>query len=177
MRKPSMKVLAPIVALGAVPLVAISGSASASASAAARRDGGQVHVYEVAPSLSSSVASVVTTGAITDSGSNYEGVAGGGTINKIVFSKGSIEVSSAGLTGHPPTVDPRTCSFTRTLRGTVPIVNGGGTGAYAGVTGTFQVTVKVVGIFPTSASGGCDEAAAPVAGISWVRGVGTVSFN
>ena len=175
MTKPSKKLLAPIVALGAVPLVAIGGSASASA--AGGRAGGRVHVYEVAPSLSSNVASVVATGAITDYGTNYQGVAGGGTINKIVFSKGDIEVSTAGLTGKPPTVDPRTCSFKRSLYGTVPIVTGGGTGAYVRASGTFQVTIKVVGILPVLQSGGCDETAPPVAGISWVRGVGTVSLN
>lgn len=170
------KILAPL-AVFAVALPLIPGG---SAAAAGKPAGGVVHIYEAVPSLSSSFADDVLTGAITDHGKDYEGVAGNGTINKFVLSKGSFEVSIANLVSQPaPRVDAKTCSFTSTVTASIPIVRGSGKGAYAGITGTIKFTITEAGILPKLKSGSCNESqsATPVAGVSWAKGSGTVSFK
>lgn len=155
-------------------------SSGGSAAAAGKPAGGVVHIYEAVPSLSSSVADDVLTGAITDHGKDYEGVAGNGTRNKIVLAKGSFEVSTARLvSGPPPRVDANTCSFTSTISAPIPIVSGSGTGAYRGIRGTVRVAVTEAGILPRLSSGKCNESqgARPLAGVSWATGSGTVSFH
>jgi hypothetical protein len=107
-------------------------------------------------------------------------VAGKGTINKIDLSKGSFEVNIAKFVSHPPPpVDPKTCSFADSFTASAPIVKGTGTGAYAGIRGTFKVTVTNAGILPKLKSGKCNESpnATPVAGVSWAKGPATVSFK
>jgi hypothetical protein len=168
--------VAPPAVLG-LALIAISGGL---ASAAPKPAGGVVHVYEVSASIASPVATDVLTGAITDHGKDHSGVAGKGTINKIDLSKGSFEVNIAKFVSHhPPPVDPKTCSFADSFTASAPIVKGTGTGAYAGIRGTFKVTVTNAGILPKLKSGKCNESpnATPVAGVSWAKGSATVSFK
>jgi hypothetical protein len=164
-----------LVSLGVVVLAVSGGSASATTTHA----GGSVHVYEVAPSLASHAANDVITGAITDHGKDYEGVAGNGTINRIVLSTGSFEISTARTTAEPPTINHRTCSVASSFNATVPIVNGTGRGAYAGISGKFKVTITQVAIAPRRQNHTCNLSpnTTPVAGVSWTRGSGTVSFK
>jgi hypothetical protein len=164
-----------LVSLGVVLLTVFGGSASATTTAA----GGKVHVYEVAPSLASRTANDVITGAITDHGKDYEGVAGNGTINRIVLSKGSFEISTTRITPNPPVINHRTCAVASSFSATVPIVKGTGRGAYAGVSGKFKVTITQVEIAPTRKNHTCNLSpnATPVAGVSWTKGSGTVSLK
>jgi hypothetical protein len=149
------------------------------ASATTVHPGGRVQVYEVAPSLASNTANDVITGAIADHGKDYEGVAGNPTINKIVLSKGSFEISTARMTPKPPTANPRTCSTASSFTATVPIINGTGRGAYTGISGEFKVTITQAGIAPRRMDHTCNLGpnVTPVAGVSWTRGSGTVSFK
>lgn len=171
-RSAGLLVLVPV---GVLLLVVFGGSASATATHA----GGRVQVYEVAPSLASNAANDVITGAITDHGKDYEGVAGNGTINKIVLSKGSFEVSTARTTPKPPTVNSRACSIASSFTATVPIVTGSGRGAYTGISGEFKITIFQAAIAPRRRNHSCNLSpnATPVAGLSWTRGSGTVSFK
>ena len=155
------------------------GILGASASATTVHPGGRVHVYEVAPSLTSNTANDVITGAIADHGKDHEGVAGNPSINKIVLSKGSFEISTAQMTPKPPTVNPTTCSAASSFTATVPIISGTGRGAYAGISGEFDVTITQAGIVPRRADHTCNLSpnVTPVAGVSWTRGSGTVSFK
>jgi hypothetical protein len=108
-----------LVSLGVPAAVVLGGSASA----AVKPAGGLVHIYEIVPSLSSTFATDVFTGAITDHGRDYEGVSGHGTINKIALSKGSFEISIVSLASKPqPPVDPKTCSVASSVTASVPIV-------------------------------------------------------
>lgn len=168
-------VLLLLVPLGVLLLSVFDGPASATASGA----GGRVQVYEVAPSLASNAADDVITGAITDHGKDYEGVAGNGTINKIVLSKGSFEISTARMTPKPPTVNPSTCSIASAFTATVPVIGGTGRGAYAGISGNFKVTIIQAGIAPRRKNHNCNLSpnVTPVAGVSWTKGSGTVSFK
>ena len=157
-------------------LLAVCGG---SAPATATRGGGRVQVYEVAPSLARNAASDVITGAVTDHGKDYKGVAGNGTVNKIVLSKGSFEISTAGISPKPPTVNSRTCSIASSFTATVPIVKGSGRGAYTGISGKFKVTIIEAAIAPRHKNHSCNLSpkVTPVAGVSWTRGSGTVSFK
>ena len=167
--------LLPLVPLGVFAL----GVLGESASATTVPTGGRVQVYEVAPSLASNTANDVITGAIADHGQDYEGVAGNPRINKIVLSKGSFEISTARITPKPPIVNPRTCSTSSSFTATVPIISGTGRGAYAGISGEFDVTIIQAGIVPRRTDHTCNLSpnVTPVAGVSWTRGSGTVSFK
>jgi hypothetical protein len=176
MQKRNAAFLAPLAAVGVTLLVVTAGLASA----AGKQAGGVVHIYEVSPSLSGSVATDILTGAITDHGVDHEGAPVGKTTNKLVLTKGSFEVSVARLVSQPPPpVDPKTCSFAFSVTEPTPIVKGKGTGAYSGMSGTFKVTVTEAGILPKLKSGKCNEGptATPVAGVVSVKGSGTVSFK
>jgi hypothetical protein len=66
-----------------------------------------IHVYEVVPSLSSSSADDIVTGAITDDGKDHEGVGGNRGFNRFVLTKGSFEINVTKLAG-PPLASRRT---------------------------------------------------------------------
>jgi hypothetical protein len=83
----------------AAPLPHLPG---ASAAPAGQLAGGVIHVYEVVPSLSSSSANDVLTGAITDHGKDHEGVGGDRALNTFVLTKGSFEVNVSKLAAQPP---------------------------------------------------------------------------
>jgi hypothetical protein len=170
------KFLAPAAALGVALLAASAGLATAAVPTA----GGEVHVYEADPSLASPVGNIVLTGAITDHGKDHEGVAGGGTINKLVLSKGSFEVNTVKLDDNPPPpVNGSSCSFADSVSGPTSIVKGSGTRAYKGISGTIKITVTEAGLVPRLKSGKCNDSpsAVPVAGVALVRGSGRVSFR
>ena len=166
------RVLGPLAILGAVPVVLAGGAALA----AGKPAGGVVHVYEVDPSLTSSVGDIILTGAITDHGKDHQGIAAKGTINKLVLTKGTFEVNTSKLTVNPP-LDPKTCTIAGSATGPVAIVTGSGTGAYRGLRGTVTTTVTIAGVLPKLKSGKCNGKAAPIAGFSWVKASGRVSFK
>ena len=123
---------------------------------------------------------IILTGAITDHGTDHQGVAGRGDYNLLALSKGtfSFEVSDAGnLPPNFPPLNPTTCSSDGTTTVPVPIVHGTGTGAYHGISGTFQITVTFASILPRLANGQCDTNATHYPGIQISRGAGTVSFK
>jgi hypothetical protein len=139
-----------------------------------------IHVYEVVPSLSSSSADDIVTGAITDDGKDHEGVGGNRGFNRFVLTKGSFEINVTKLADHPlPRVEPTTCSFTSRVTAPIPIVRGTGMGSYRGISGTIEVAITETGILGRSKSGKCNESpsATPVAGVSWATGSGTASFK
>jgi hypothetical protein len=164
--------LAPLAILAVVPAVLIGGSAAAGA----KPVGGVVHVYEVDSSLTSNLGNIILTGAINDHGQDRQGVAAKGTINKLVLTKGTFEVDTSKLTLNPP-LDAKTCTVAGSSTGPVSVVAGSGTGAYRGLRGTVRTTVTIVGVLPTLKNGKCNGNAAPVAGFSWVKGSGRLSFQ
>jgi hypothetical protein len=165
------RLVAPLAILGAVPGLLVGGSAVAGGKPA----GGVVHVYEDDSSLTTNLGNIILTGAINDHGKDRQGVAGKGTINKLVLTKGTFEVDTSKLTLNPP-LDAKACTLAGSSTGPVSIVAGSGTGAYRGVRGTVTTTVTIVGVLPKK-NGKCNTNAAPVAGFSWVKGSGRVSFQ
>ena len=91
MRNRKVKLLAPLALLSAAVLAVSGGLATAAGSST----GGEVHWYEADTALAGSLGTVVLTGAITDHGTDHQGVADGGNYNRFVLSKGSFEINIA----------------------------------------------------------------------------------
>ena len=174
MQKRKAKFLAPLAIVSAA-LLAVGGGL---ASAAGRPTGGQVHFYEADTALAGNVGTVILTGAVTDHGTDHQGIAGGGTINRLVLSKGSFEVN-LGVLGNQLLfpVDPKTCSSDGSATAQVPIVEGTGTGAYRGISGTIQTTATVASILPRLENGECNTSATRYPGVLLANGSGTVSYK
>ena len=102
----------------------------------------------------------------------------GGEINKLVLSKGSFEVNVGGFgaTLDFP-VNPKTCSSDGSATAQVPIVDGTGTRAYKGISGTIDVTVSIASIVPRLASRDCNTNATRYPGVLIASGTGTVSYK
>ena len=173
MRNQKTLLLAPLAVLSAATLAVPAGLASADGSSTA----GKVHIYEADTSLAGPVGTDILTGAITDHGTDHQGVAGGGNYNKIVLSKGSFEISAVNLAPNFPPLNSTTCSSDGTETVAVPIVHGSGTGAYKGISGTFQLAVTFASILPRLANGACNTNATRYPGIEISRGAGTVSYK
>jgi hypothetical protein len=156
-------------------LLAVSGGL---ASAAGKPTGGLVHLYEADTGLAGNLGTVILTGALTDHGKDHQGVAGGGAINKLVFSKGSFEVNVGNL-GKKLVfpVDPKTCSSAGSATAPVPIVKGTGTGAYRGISGTLKTTAAIASIVPRLKNGKCNTTATQYPGVLLASSSGAVSYK
>jgi hypothetical protein len=165
--------LTPLAVVSAAVLAASGGLASADGAST----GGAVHIYEADTALDGNLGTVILTGAITDHGIDHQGVAGGGNYNKLVLSKGSFEINLANLPPNFPPLNPTTCSSDGTTTAPIPIVNGSGTGAYKGISGTFEITVTFASILPRLANGQCNTNATRYPGIGIARGAGTVAYK
>lgn len=162
--------LGPLAILATTLLAAWGGLASA----AGTRAGGEVHAYQVDPPHGN-VGRIILTGAITDHGTDHEGVAGGGSFNKIVLSKGSFEINVSHV-GNVP-VDPKTCVSAGSASGGTPIVKGSGTGAYRGIRGTFQTTVTAASLLPRKNDKCNTSATRGYPAIFMAKASGTVSYK
>jgi hypothetical protein len=116
-------------------------------------------ISEADTALAGNLGTVFLTGAITDHGRDHQGVAAGGTINKIVLSKGSFEINVGKL--GTMLLFPSTRGTARPTGQPVhlTIVPGTGTGAYRGITGTFETTATVASIAARRKNGKCNTSA------------------
>lgn len=140
--------------------------------------GGAVHIYEADTALAGNLGTVILTGAITDHGTDHQG-AGGDGINLLKLSKGTFEIN-VGVVGnelHSLPIDPTTCSSDGSATAPIPIVDGSGTGAYQGISGTFQTRASEAFILPRLPNGQCNTNATKYPGVLIARGAGTVSFK
>lgn len=149
---------------------------SAAASAQSSSSSGNIQVW-VTPSLTGNGGGkILITGAIGDHGITKKAKGS----NLAVLKKGTITVNlkqfnAAGNSANP-SVNPSTCSGSFTYSAPVPIVSG--TGAYAGITGSFNLTGQFAFILPKTKSGSCNMSnnANPVSQYASVSGSGTVSL-
>jgi hypothetical protein len=169
-----VKLLAPLALVSAAVLAVSGGLASADGSSS----GGKVHWYEADTGLDGSLGTVILTGAVTDHGTDHQGVAHGGDYNRFVLSKGTFEISIAkfGNELNFP-VNPATCSADGSATAPIPIVDGTGTRAYKGISGTIQTTVTFAWILPRLANGKCNTNATRYPGIALASGAGTVTYK
>jgi hypothetical protein len=131
---------------------------------------------------------VVVTGAIADSGKSANASSSGtpskkGTYKLLTLKKGTILLNTTQLgkdlnnNNTPPTTfNSTTCSGTFAVTDPVPVVSG--TKAYAGITGTANITVTFAFVLPLT-KGKCNTNtnANPIAQYGSVAGTGTVSFS
>ncbi len=148
---------------------------SAAAFAQSSTSGGNIQVW-ITPSLTGNGGGkILITGAIAD-----YGITKGNKTGKAVLKKGTITVNlkqfNTATNNVNPTINPSNCSTSFSASAPVPIVSG--TGAYAGITGSFTLTAQFAFILPKTKSGSCNtsNSANPLSQYGSVSGTGTVSL-
>lgn len=141
---------------GALALAGCTAAAATTGSASKPADLPRLtHITAYSIDTDNPVLASVVSGAIGDYGPATEissggtgGSAHGGEL-ELDLTRGSFRLDIAGIdqefvngTSHEP-VYPRTCSTFVSVRDTVPIVPGSGTGAYRGIAGTFAMTLTL----------------------------------
>jgi hypothetical protein len=169
--------------------VAVLGSllfSGASAFGASAPAGGTIKVWLTPAANGGGGGSVVITGAIGDYGKTNKVNSAGkidkkGAFGNFVLKKGTIlvdrrQLNAATQSSQPTDFNAVTCSASQTATAPVPIVSG--TKAYAGVSGTVNITFTFALVLPLT-NGKCDmnTNANPIAQYGSVAGTGTVSFG
>jgi len=176
MQKRSVKFVAPLAMLSAAVLAVSTGLASASGTSTI----GTAHFYEADTAVAGNLGTVVLTGAITDSGTDCQGCAGGDGLNVLELSKGTFEVNVNDLGNKLASLplDPVTCSSDGSATAPVQIIANSkyDTGAYAGIHGTFYATGSTAVILPRQ-NGACDTTAPQYPGVLIAKGSGIVSLQ
>jgi hypothetical protein len=91
----------------------------------------------------------------------------------LVFSTGTIHlVNEVGPTAFA--VNPRTCTATFTAQGTSRV--DGGSGRFAGATGTFTTSLHGSGATRRNTDGSCDRQHPPLVEVDSLSGTGTLTF-
>jgi hypothetical protein len=160
----------------------------AAASGATTPAGGAVQIYS--PQINGIHGTIVITGAIGDYGKttsiNQNGKPdSNGNFVKIVLHKGTFEINSTAFNAETknlqPTVYASTCSAVGSATGVVTLLDG--TGLYAGISGTVNVTATFGFIGPLYKSGknkgqcNLSNSAQPISQYTLITGSGTVSFG
>lgn len=164
--------------LGGV-LLAASGASGASMPA-----GGAIHVWVIPSETGNGGGKVLVAGAIGDYGTAERVNASGkpsakGTYRKVLLKKGTILLDLAKFSALNnsvnPAVNPSNCSGYFTVSAPVPIVSG--TGAYAGISGTLDLSSETAFILPKTKTGKCNMDANPLDLQGTVNGSGAVKFK
>lgn len=173
------------VVLGCLMAVSVGGTAEG---ASATPSNGQISLY-VTPG-NGTKSKIVITGVIGDYGTTLSVDKNGkadpnGHFVLITLKKGTFTVDSTalnqGTNNAQPTVNTATCSATQTGSGPVTLM--GGTGLYAGISGTINIIETYAFIGPLYKSGAkkgqCNLSnnVRPVAQYSSTTGSGSVSFG
>ncbi len=191
MRKALMALTAGVITIPAAGIVMFTGAiATPTLAGASTPSGGKVSLWANA-NLTGATSKIVVVGAIADSGIGTSvdkngKVDANGSYERIVLKKGSFEADSTVLdqnaSSQLPTLnDVSTCSFAFSTSGPITLSNG--KGAYAGISGTLNVTEQFVGIGPRYKTGknkgACNQSdnSRPVAGAGAVSGTGTIAFS
>lgn len=112
------------------------------------------HFRIMSTGATSNSLSVIATGEFTAGGIDHPGRA----TDKAVFPDGAFTIRH-NSTGFTANLDPRTCLFTETQRGTYRL--GHGTGRYAGISGSGGWVLHILGVFARDSRGRCTHLAAP----------------
>ena len=169
--------------LGALATTLVTGALTARAlpARAAGPHSGTIHIA-VAASLAvdHGKQSLVVTGAFADAGAFVQG-----SPSKAKLGAGSFTANDAQgaaregyLFSHlNKFVNPHTCAMNTSYTDIVTLTDG--TGAYAGISGTVQVTTTDIGVFPKRADGSCNLSSnsAPIDFLSIGRGTGHVTLK
>jgi hypothetical protein len=169
-------------ALTGAALIAGTTALAATASIPA---GGAIHLFSN-PTTSGTRGTILIAGAIGDFGKYIASDRNGkpdpqGSYLKIILKKGSFEVNVTSLTDKPRSRDKATCSAIFSGSSTSAVLNG--TGLYAGIRGTLQVTqihALLASRYTTGKKHGqckLDGAAGPIAEYDSLSATGKVNFG
>jgi len=162
------------VGAGAVSLAAAlssAGVADASVRAAATSGSGTEHFYLMTTQPAESTYTVIATGVFTAGGTDIAG----NTTDTVKLPGGTFKINHG---GQPHVVkqhlDPRTCLGV--FEATAKFTLGGGTGKYAGITGSGNATVDDLAIAARNAKGVCNFNANPVVNEQTITAMGQVKL-
>ncbi len=162
--------------------LASGGAVAAFAATSAGAPSGSIHLDEVSTRGPSAPGTVVVTGAINDGGV--------GNATGVDTSKGTLTLSKGTIKDVPGSafisreedlfgraVNPPGCALVGTITGPVKIT--GGTGAYAGITGTLNATYTVAAVLPKLKNGTCNthHKVRPIGVAIFIKASGKVSFK
>ncbi|HEY1775707.1 MAG TPA: hypothetical protein VGG41_06060 [Solirubrobacteraceae bacterium] len=169
---------------GTLACVIAGASVALAAGSSGKPAGGPIQ-FLVAPGQNQGGGKIIFTGAVGDYGSSSPTTASGGKqYGTATLKKGTLKIDltaiSAKVASAKPAINPSTCSVWLTETAPAQVVSG--TGLYAGIHGTVQITESFAFIGATYTSGAkkgqCNMSAnAPtVAEMGTVYGSGSVSF-
>jgi hypothetical protein len=154
-----------VVAAGAI---AVSGVAAASAAPHTARASGTEQFQIMTTSATSSTSSIIARGVFTAGGVDHSG----NKVDTAVFSNGSFKIAHSKGTGSQ-SFNPKTCLMTISLHGTYTL--SGGTGAYAGISGSGKYRVSILAVGARS-GGKCSKTKPPVAFQQLIKASGPVKL-
>jgi hypothetical protein len=170
--------------VGTLACVVAGASVALGAGSSKTPAGGPIQIF-VQPGQNQGNGKILFTGAVGDYGSSSPTTSSGGKkFGTATLKKGTIKIDLTAITAKVdkanPKVNAATCSASLTQTAAAPVVSG--TGLYAGIHGTVQITEFFGFIGSTykrgSKKGKCDmsNSARTVAEMGTVYGRGTVSF-
>jgi hypothetical protein len=154
-----------VVAAGAI---AVSGVAVAAAAPHAARAAGVEQFQLMSTSATSSTSSIIARGVFTAGGVDH----GGNKVDTAVFPGGSFKIAHSKGTGSQ-SFNPKTCLMTINQHGTYKL--SGGTGRYAGISGSGKYQVSILGVGARS-GGKCSRSKPPVAFQQIIKAAGPVKL-
>jgi hypothetical protein len=163
------KVLGGIGVLAIAGTLAATGLTAASASQAAGSSGTEYFQLVNATVANNAPSSIIARGVFTAGGVDHPG----NTVDTVVFPDGTFKIAHSNGTG-TPTFNGKTCLGTIVLNGTYRL--GGGTGAYAGISGhgIYRLNILIVG--GRNSAGQCSHKVPPVAFQQIIKAQGPVSL-
>ena len=117
----------------------------------------------------SKTSSIIATGVFTAGGTS---TATSGTATTVTFPNGTFVINHSKGTG-THSFNPKTCLFKGNVKGTYTL--GGGTGAYANLSGTGTYQATILGVAAKS-GGTCSAKLPPTASQQLIRASGPVSL-
>ena len=157
-----------ISALTATAAAAAVGGAGLAVASTHSATTGTEHFQMMTTSGNSSTDSVIASGAFTAPGVDHEGR----STATFSFSNGTVTVKHSRGKG-TQSFNPKTCLLTVNMHGTYNLT--GGTGAYAGITGSGKYQLSILGIAARS-GGKCSMNKPPVAFHQVINASGPVSL-
>jgi hypothetical protein len=151
--------------------IAVSGAAVASAAPHAARpaaSGTEQFQLMDATVSNSSHPSIIARGVFTAGGVDHSG----NKVDTVVFPNGTFKITHGRGTGSQH-VNPKTCLMT--VNGKGPYTLSGGTGAYAGISGSGTYHLSILAVAARS-GGTCSKTAPPVAFQELIRASGPVKM-
>jgi hypothetical protein len=132
---------------------------------------GTEHFYLMTTLPSASRFEVIATGLFTAGGTDIAG----STIDTVKLPGGTFKVNHGGpVHVIKQQVNPKTCFAV--FEATAKIKLGGGTGKYAGITGSGNATINDLGIAPRTAKGACNLNGNPVANEETITATASVKL-